>query len=68
LSRARGLKLELARLPFWYDVDTAVDLERLRAELLALPETALPHTRQFFSHSGQAAMRGDQRKQQVQNL
>jgi rSAM/selenodomain-associated transferase 1 len=33
LERARGLGLAVSLLPAWFDVDTAADLDRLRAEL-----------------------------------
>ena len=35
LARARGLGLAVRLLPAWFDVDTAADLRRLRAELRA---------------------------------
>ena len=34
----------MALLPSWYDVDTAPDLDRLRAEIATLPPDAVPHT------------------------
>jgi rSAM/selenodomain-associated transferase 1 len=49
LSRAEALGLNVALLPPWYDVDTAADLDRLRAELATLPAEALVHTRRFFA-------------------
>jgi rSAM/selenodomain-associated transferase 1 len=49
LARADSLGLSVALLPPWYDVDTARDLDRLRAEVQALPPEAVPHTRGFFS-------------------
>lgn len=49
LARAGTLGLSVALLPPWYDVDTGEDLNRLRAELLALPPEALLHTRRFFA-------------------
>jgi rSAM/selenodomain-associated transferase 1 len=48
-ARARDLRLVVAELPPWYDVDTADDLARLQAELATLPGGTLPHTRRFFS-------------------
>ena len=45
LSLAAEEKLAIAQLPTWYDVDTAAELERLRAELSALPPDRAPHTR-----------------------
>jgi hypothetical protein len=49
LARAEALGLNVALLPSWYDVDTAADLDRLRAELDELPPEALVHTRRFFA-------------------
>jgi len=49
LDRAAALGLSVALLPPWYDVDTAADLERLRAELACLPSRALACTRRFFA-------------------
>lgn len=40
--------LQLAQLPAWYDVDTVVELERLRDELALLPAGQAPHTRSFL--------------------
>ena len=37
LARARALSLHVRLLPAWFDVDTAADLRRLRAELPAGP-------------------------------
>ncbi len=51
LDRADALGLNVALLPPWYDVDTATDFDRLRAELATLPEGALPHTRSFFNQT-----------------
>jgi rSAM/selenodomain-associated transferase 1 len=48
LARARMMGLRVALLPAWYDVDTAADLDRLRAEIAALPANALFHTRRFL--------------------
>jgi len=45
LERAAALGLRVERLPPWYDVDTAADLERLQSELRNLPDNELPHTR-----------------------
>jgi rSAM/selenodomain-associated transferase 1 len=49
LARAEELGLRVAVLPAWYDVDTFTDLQRIQAELTALPAEALPHTRRFFA-------------------
>jgi rSAM/selenodomain-associated transferase 1 len=48
LARAESLGLSVALLPPWYDVDTAPDLDRLRAEVETLPPEAVPHTRRFL--------------------
>jgi rSAM/selenodomain-associated transferase 1 len=48
LDRARTMGLKVSLLPPWYDVDTASDLERLRAEVATLPPDAVPHTRRFL--------------------
>jgi rSAM/selenodomain-associated transferase 1 len=45
LERAREQGLRVCAAPEWYDVDTVAELERLRAELGRLPETAAPATR-----------------------
>jgi rSAM/selenodomain-associated transferase 1 len=41
-------KLRVSLLPTWYDVDEAANLERVRVDLLAIPEIAR-HTRDFLS-------------------
>jgi hypothetical protein len=48
MARAAALGLSVALLPHWYDIDTAADLERLRAELSVLPPQALTCTRRYF--------------------
>jgi glycosyltransferase A (GT-A) superfamily protein (DUF2064 family) len=48
LERAEALDLRVSMLPPWYDVDTAVDLARLRAEVGGLSSDALSHTRRFL--------------------
>ena len=48
VDRAAALGLSVALLPPWYDVDTAADLERFRAELDILPGPTLTWTRRFF--------------------
>jgi rSAM/selenodomain-associated transferase 1 len=45
LAIATQLQLRVGLLDAWYDVDTAVELERLRAELAAGPAGIAPHTR-----------------------
>ncbi len=47
LRRARALGLSATTLSSWYDVDTAADLERLRADLAAGPPGGPRHTRRF---------------------
>ena len=45
LARARALGLRVASIQEWYDVDTAADLARLRAELEGAPASVAPATR-----------------------
>ncbi|HKW93709.1 MAG TPA: TIGR04282 family arsenosugar biosynthesis glycosyltransferase [Methylomirabilota bacterium] len=49
VERARGLGLRVACLPTWFDVDTGVDLDRLRAELGAGTSAPVRHTRRFLA-------------------
>jgi rSAM/selenodomain-associated transferase 1 len=49
LRRAAELGARVASLPGWYDVDTPVEFERLRAELHELGAAAPRHTRRFFA-------------------
>ncbi len=49
MERARAAGLTVGLLPSWYDVDTAADLVRLRAELSLLPPAALPNTRRVLA-------------------
>lgn len=49
LSIAAELGLHVALLPAWYDVDTAAELARLRAELRAAPPEVAAHTRRFLA-------------------
>jgi len=49
LERAAALGLTVAQLPSWYDVDTPVELERLRNELVARPSGIAPCTRAFLA-------------------
>ena len=49
LERIGALGLTVAQLPAWYDVDTPADLDRLRAELAALPTGAAPSTRRVLA-------------------
>jgi uncharacterized protein len=48
VGRARQLGLRVASLPPWFDVDTALDLERLESSLRSAPGPAPRHTRGFF--------------------
>jgi rSAM/selenodomain-associated transferase 1 len=48
LTLAAEEGLRLVQLSAWYDVDTVVELERLRAELAMLPAGRAPHTRCFL--------------------
>ncbi|MGH7387961.1 MAG: TIGR04282 family arsenosugar biosynthesis glycosyltransferase [Candidatus Rokuibacteriota bacterium] len=52
LRRARAAGLTTACLPEWFDVDTAADLERLRASLTAPGATIARHTARFFAERG----------------
>jgi len=54
LARARQLGLSVHCLPEWYDVDTAADLDRLRAEFHAHPNHPARHTREFLLVDRQA--------------
>jgi rSAM/selenodomain-associated transferase 1 len=47
LERAESLGLRVVQLPQWYDVDTAEDIERFRADLARLPPSALRHSRRL---------------------
>jgi hypothetical protein len=49
LDRGRRLGLRVACLPRWYDVDTGADLDRLGAELTAIPGALPRHTREFLA-------------------
>lgn len=52
LELAKKSRVSVALLPPWYDVDTIVDLERLRAELLQLNEGIGQHSRNWFNANG----------------
>ncbi len=41
--------LTVTQLPLWYDVDTAVELERLQLELTSLSPERAVHTRRFLA-------------------
>ena len=58
LARARELKLSVATLPGWYDVDTAGDLARLAAELTEAAGGKGRHTRAFLAEHGDLAKVG----------
>jgi rSAM/selenodomain-associated transferase 1 len=55
LALARRDGLSVALLPSWYDVDTAQELEHLRADLAARTDEAAPHTRAFLSRLAPSA-------------
>ena len=48
LRRAEALGVRVTALPRWYDVDTPVEFERLRAEIDQLGAAAPAYTRRFF--------------------
>jgi rSAM/selenodomain-associated transferase 1 len=52
LALANSLGLKVALLPSWYDVDTAAELERLRAELTASGEHTARHTQALLAEIG----------------
>jgi rSAM/selenodomain-associated transferase 1 len=52
LALADTLGLQVALLPSWYDIDTAAELERLRAELGASSEDTARHTRALLAEIG----------------
>jgi len=49
LNRVKSLGLRLGLTPEWYDVDTALDILSLKAELKTLPEDRLVFTRLFWA-------------------
>lgn len=49
LAIAREMSLKVALLPTWYDVDTVVELTRLRQELPAFDATVAKSTRAFLA-------------------
>ncbi len=49
LTRAREAGLTAALLPVWYDVDTAQEVDRLRAEMAAHPNGSAPRTRAWLT-------------------
>lgn len=53
LAIAEELGLQTALLPGWYDVDTAADLDRLRAELAVAPPDVASATRGFLAALGE---------------
>jgi rSAM/selenodomain-associated transferase 1 len=54
LALADALGLKVALLPAWYDVDTAAELARLRAELAVSGEHTARRTRAFLTETGAA--------------
>ena len=46
--RAEAMGLKITWLPAWFDIDTAEDLQRLRATLLQTSAAEPRHTQQFF--------------------
>lgn len=48
LDRCAAVGLRVALLPTWYDVDTADEVARLRAELATAPPTVAPRTRAWL--------------------
>jgi rSAM/selenodomain-associated transferase 1 len=52
LRRARAAGLTTACLPEWFDVDTAADLERLRASLVQPGAAIAEQTTRFFAERG----------------
>jgi rSAM/selenodomain-associated transferase 1 len=52
LRRAEARGLKVACLPPWFDVDTAAEVERLRAELRQADDTIARHTRRFLLEHG----------------
>jgi rSAM/selenodomain-associated transferase 1 len=50
LTRTEVLELKVALTPPWYDVDTAEEIKRLKAELNSLSNDRLPHTRRFLDN------------------
>ncbi|MDE2058859.1 MAG: TIGR04282 family arsenosugar biosynthesis glycosyltransferase [candidate division NC10 bacterium] len=48
LHRAATLRLQVATLPSWFDVDTPDDLTRLRCDLATTGTTVAPYTRYFL--------------------
>jgi rSAM/selenodomain-associated transferase 1 len=50
LALAGEMGQRVALLPPWYDVDTAAELARLRAELTSARDGVAPHTRAFLHH------------------
>ena len=49
LNLAAADGLSVIQLPLWYDVDTAMELERLKRELASLPLERASHTRSFLA-------------------
>lgn len=49
LHLAAATGLTVTQLPVWYDVDTVVEMDRLRSELASLSPERAAHTRQFLA-------------------
>ncbi len=49
LSRALSMRLKVALLPSWYDVDAIQDLVKLQSELYSLPQERLSYTRRILT-------------------
>ena len=56
MALAAQAGLRVALLPSWYDVDTAVELERLRQDLAGRSNGSAPHTRAYLSQLAPAAL------------
>ncbi len=51
LALAAAERLQVKLLPPWYDVDNALELDRLQAELARLPEGIAGHTRRLLQEA-----------------
>ncbi|UCG11092.1 MAG: TIGR04282 family arsenosugar biosynthesis glycosyltransferase [Deltaproteobacteria bacterium] len=58
LEACRSLELKVHKLPEWYDVDVAADLDRLRCDL-AQDQAAAPRTRAFLQSSNKIRLPAD---------
>ncbi|MCK4899822.1 MAG: DUF2064 domain-containing protein, partial [Anaerolineales bacterium] len=48
LARAEDARLSTTLLPYWYDVDTADDIQRLQEEIDLISPDRLIHTRRYL--------------------